>query len=480
MEYVAVVDDDPSVSYIIQRITGMESIGFNCVEQLLKSSSSFNPKVIFLDMLLEGGKIGADYIPVLRERWKFTPILAITAGQSPQLIKRALLNGADDFLAKPFNLDEFEIRMTARIRLRDHIKSNEIIEYSGHRLDLKSGILKFNTGIVELTKQQKLAVQIFFENPETLVSKSSFLSAVWGSTKVSKKALEKKVYDLRKIFARIHSDLVISSKYGAGYFLSKKAPLDEVPFLKRVLVVGDSEIGCQVVGKILDNISIEYDSLQNGIEVLQQVKNCKYELVIIQANSPVISGFEVTEKLKKIYFNSIRIVGILNDKNSEDISRAQVSGMDHVITKPLGQDALIATIEKHFKLKQHLKSNSKTQELPFLPKELNEKRILELINISQGDAKSLIGRLFQLFETSGREITKNLVTSNDPIEKHYLIQKLKSMALNIGADELTEKCDVYLEAIEDGVNLINQERIQKELEKVFSRIIVGCTKFHEM
>jgi DNA-binding response OmpR family regulator len=103
-----IIDDDIDICFLLTLILKNKNIQSIYVNSLAEAKMAFlkhNPKLVFLDNHLPDG-VGLDFIPFIREKCPDTKILMITAHNSESNKKKALSNGAEYFIGKPFNTDE--------------------------------------------------------------------------------------------------------------------------------------------------------------------------------------------------------------------------------------------------------------------------------------------------------------------------------------------------------------------------------------
>lgn len=103
-----IIDDDVDICFLLTLILKNKNIQSVYVNSLSEAKSSFpkvKPSLIFLDNHLPDG-IGIDFVPTLKENYPESKILMITAHNSETNKKRAISNGVEFFIGKPFNTEE--------------------------------------------------------------------------------------------------------------------------------------------------------------------------------------------------------------------------------------------------------------------------------------------------------------------------------------------------------------------------------------
>lgn len=103
-----IIDDDVDICFLLTLILknkNIQSVYVNSLAEAKMAIHKYDPKLIFLDNHLPDG-VGLDFIPVIKAKCPGTKILMITAHNSETNKKKALTNGAEFFIGKPFNTEE--------------------------------------------------------------------------------------------------------------------------------------------------------------------------------------------------------------------------------------------------------------------------------------------------------------------------------------------------------------------------------------
>ena len=183
---VLVVDDEPEILRALR--SGLAAQGYEVTvasdgAEALRQATTNVPDLVVLDLMLPGGMDGLEVCRRLRE-WSRVPILVLSAiGQERQ--KVAVLDmGADDYLTKPFGMDELTARVRAalrRARGTEHAQDPPIfateglsVDY-GRRIVLKSGIE------VKLTPLEYSILRFLTQNADRVVTHRQLLVTVWGA-----------------------------------------------------------------------------------------------------------------------------------------------------------------------------------------------------------------------------------------------------------------------------------------------------------
>ena len=218
MTRILVVDDEPQILRALRinlaaRRYEVEVAGDG--SSALRVAADWHPDVVLLDLGLPDMD-GVDVIHGLRG-WSSTPILVLS-GRAAVTDKIAALDaGADDYVTKPFGIDELLARVRAVTR-RAFVQGQELasVEIGDHVVDLTS---KTISGGLRLTPTEWHLLEILVRNPGKLISQRHLLAEVWGRSHVKEtNYLRQYMAQLRKKLERDPSHPVhLITEPGMGY-----------------------------------------------------------------------------------------------------------------------------------------------------------------------------------------------------------------------------------------------------------------------
>ena len=179
---IQIVEDDPSVKKLLE-ITFKE-YGFEYVSSESKKSAmitflSYNPNMLIVDLGLPDGD-GKDFIKQIREISKI-PILVLSARHDEKEIISSLDAGADDYMTKPFSVNELLARIRANAR-RNISKNNvsEVIVCGEIELNIISRNIFFKKEQLKLTPIEYELLKYFLLNTNKTLTHKQILKEVWG------------------------------------------------------------------------------------------------------------------------------------------------------------------------------------------------------------------------------------------------------------------------------------------------------------
>ena len=178
---VLVVDDDAA---LLRALTisltarGYEVVGARSGEEGLDRAAHRHPDIVLLDLGLPGID-GREVIQGLRG-WSSVPIIVLSARHQSVSKVQALDLGADDYLTKPFGMDELLARLRAALRRTVTDPEEPLVEAEGFTVDLVAKRVTRGGVDVHLTPKEWDIVEVLVRNPGRLVSQRQLLQDVWG------------------------------------------------------------------------------------------------------------------------------------------------------------------------------------------------------------------------------------------------------------------------------------------------------------
>lgn len=225
--HILLVEDDPAMHTTLQRALSRRGMQVHWVGdglQALAQWSAQPPDAVVLDLSLPGLD-GLDVLAQARSQGLRTPVLVLTARGTVGDRVLGLNAGADDYLAKPFDLDELEARLRALLR-RSAPSPAESTPHTlqlGHmRYERDSGAIYHLGEPLDFTPRERALMHGLLARPGQAVAKERLYELVFpGATEVQYEAIEVVVYRLRKKLAGTGVDLV--TLRGLGYLLKVAA-----------------------------------------------------------------------------------------------------------------------------------------------------------------------------------------------------------------------------------------------------------------
>jgi two-component system alkaline phosphatase synthesis response regulator PhoP len=210
--HVLVVEDDPHLAAGVTenlRAEGYEVSTAPDGEQALAWLAAHSCALVVLDVMLPGVD-GFAVCRTLRGRGDSTPVLFLTARGDPADRVRGLEAGGDDYLAKPFHLQEFLLRVRAILRRWDWYRSasataaTAVLSFGGNEVDFRAFRARtWNGDTQELTEKEAMILKVLAEHSGEIVSREDLLERVWGyDVFPSTRTVDNFILRLRKRFER--------------------------------------------------------------------------------------------------------------------------------------------------------------------------------------------------------------------------------------------------------------------------------------
>ena len=218
------VEDDPTMQATLHRALtrrGMEVTAVGDGRAALSQWAALQPDAVILDLTLPGLD-GLQVLQQARSRGLRTPVLILTARGTVGDRVMGLNAGADDYLPKPFDLDELEARLRALVRRSADPAvaplAPSTVQIGAIRYDKDSGALYLHGEVMELTPRELALMHALLAQPGHAVTKERLYELVFpGQLDVQYEAIEVVVYRLRKKLAG--TGLTLMTLRGLGYLL---------------------------------------------------------------------------------------------------------------------------------------------------------------------------------------------------------------------------------------------------------------------
>jgi two-component system response regulator MprA len=179
---ILVVDDERAVRESLRRALELEGYRIELAEDgaqaLERLASEPEPDAVILDVLMPGVD-GLEVCRTLRREGRRLPILMLTARTQVDDRVEGLDAGADDYLTKPFALEELLARMRALLR-RTSNGSGEKLRFADLELDPRTREVRRGDDKIELTRTEFSLLELFMLNPRQVLTRSLIFERVWG------------------------------------------------------------------------------------------------------------------------------------------------------------------------------------------------------------------------------------------------------------------------------------------------------------
>ncbi|WP_315080980.1 response regulator transcription factor [uncultured Clostridium sp.] len=222
MYKILIVEDDLTIASILKNHLckwGYEAEIISDFNNVVSSFIEYDPQLVVLDIALPFYN-GFHWCTEIRKISKVPIIFASSASDNMNLIM-AINMGADDFIAKPFDLNVVVAKVQALIRRTYSFQGQtNILESNGAVLNLGDTTLTYNNKKLELSKNEFKILQILIENKNKTVSRDDIMRHLWNSDSfIDDNTLTVNVTRLRRKLEDIELKDFIKTKKGIGYII---------------------------------------------------------------------------------------------------------------------------------------------------------------------------------------------------------------------------------------------------------------------
>lgn len=223
-ENIMVIDDDEKITSMLRRGLAFEGYlvttaanGLEGLKQMLVTE----PQLIILDVMMPHID-GWEVVRRIRESGSEVPILMLTAKDDISDRVKGLDLGADDYLVKPFALEELlaRVRVLLRRRTERPEQMNNRLSFEDAILDLDTREVFRNEKLIELTTKEFDLLHLFMQNPKRVLSRDIIMEKIWGyDYSGESNVLEVYIALLRQKTEEFGHKRLIQTVRGAGYVM---------------------------------------------------------------------------------------------------------------------------------------------------------------------------------------------------------------------------------------------------------------------
>ncbi len=216
---ILLVEDDLSIARLVQMYLEQRGISVHCAHDGpsgLRAVGEFHPAVVVLDIMLPGMD-GVGILKRLRREGNRVPVIMLTARDTPMDKIHSLNLGADDYLAKPFDLGELLARIGALLR---RVDGDEVLRVADLEINRLTREVRRGERNIDLTVREFDLLEFMARNPRQVFSRDLLLSRVWDQ----EFGAETNVVDVYVSYLRKKIDAggeprLIRTVWGVGYTL---------------------------------------------------------------------------------------------------------------------------------------------------------------------------------------------------------------------------------------------------------------------
>lgn len=222
MAKILIIEDDKGISdFIVAELEheGYETVLATTGREGLEKANSENPDLILLDVMLPEMN-GLEVLRRVRQKSRVPVILETARGETIDKIN-GLNEGADDYIAKPFEIEELLARINALLRRVQFSNTNSpIIKHGELEINTSSMMISVNGNSLCLSKIEFLMLKLFIEKAGTVLSRNNIIDSVWGENHyIDINTVDVYVGYLRTKLSEYSEKELIKTVRGSGYIM---------------------------------------------------------------------------------------------------------------------------------------------------------------------------------------------------------------------------------------------------------------------
>ena len=234
---VLVVEDDGAVRRSLERALPLHGFDVHSVGDGLAALSALTsrvPEVVILDVGLPGPD-GLRLARRLRQDGFDMPILMLTARTDVGQRVAGLEAGADDYLTKPFSLEELVARLHALLRRARPREGTVILRCGDVTVDVDGHVVRRDGAVIDMTPTEFDLLEMLLDPPGRVITREHLNDTLWDGADVGANAIEQHVASLRRKLEARGAPRVVHTVRGLGYVARPPAdgPIDDRPAVTR-------------------------------------------------------------------------------------------------------------------------------------------------------------------------------------------------------------------------------------------------------
>jgi two-component system OmpR family response regulator len=221
---ILIVEDESSLSHFLSESLKKEGFATQSISSMedlnavIEQKISMDPQVVVLDRLLHGFD-SSEKIPTLKMKYPKSKIIVLSAIGGPTEKGKILDLGADDYVSKPFSIEELVARI--RVSQRYNTKATETVQsYGNLTLNLFCQSAEVNNKKLDLSKKEYQLLTALLHTPTKVFNRYQLLDSIWDiHADVESNVVEVTIKNLRKKLESVQANVQILSKRNVGYWV---------------------------------------------------------------------------------------------------------------------------------------------------------------------------------------------------------------------------------------------------------------------
>ena len=222
MKKILIVEDDVNINNLLKEALSQK--GYTCGQAFSGTEAALwlekeSWMLVLLDLMLPG-MTGEEVLQLIRRQGD-TPVIVLTAKDAMEEKLDLLTSGADDYITKPFDINEVIARVQIQLRHAGQEAEPDRIECGGITLDDKTHqIWVEGQEILHLTRQEYAILELLIRHPKQVFRKEAIFTYAWEEEYMGEtKTLDVHISNIRKKIKQVTSEEYIETVWGIGYRL---------------------------------------------------------------------------------------------------------------------------------------------------------------------------------------------------------------------------------------------------------------------
>lgn len=224
MKKILIVEDDVNINNLLKEALSQK--GYTCGQAFSGTEAALwlekeSWMLVLLDLMLPG-MTGEEVLQLIRRQGD-TPVIVLTAKDAMEEKLDLLTSGADDYITKPFDINEVIARVQIQLRHAGQEAEPERIECGGITLDDKTHqIWVDGQEILHLTRQEYAILELLIRHPKQVFRKEAIFTYAWEEEYMGEtKTLDVHISNIRKKLKAVTDKEYIQTVWGIGYRLNQ-------------------------------------------------------------------------------------------------------------------------------------------------------------------------------------------------------------------------------------------------------------------
>lgn len=213
---IIIIDDDIHIGNMLEetlKLEGYEVLRAYSGTEALMVLERQKPDLLLLDLMLPGIS-GEDLLPKVKD----IPTIVLSAKSNIEGKVKLLMDGARDYVTKPFDVNELLARIAVQLRMAENAAADNVIKAGNLTLDTDILTVTLNNTPITLTRTECAILEILMLNPNRPIGRNTILDRISDSTPdCTERSLKQHISNIRKKLQAVNGEDYIEAIYGIGF-----------------------------------------------------------------------------------------------------------------------------------------------------------------------------------------------------------------------------------------------------------------------